>query len=42
MSKCPYRKAWEKTDAMQYIREQSGKHFDPKVVEIFMREFGNE
>ena len=37
----PYRKAWSKPDALQYIREHSGKHFDPKVVEIFLKEFGN-
>ena len=32
----PYRKAWSKGDATQYIRDQSGKHFDPKVVDIFL------
>jgi len=32
----PYRKAWTKEDALEYIREQSGKHFDPQVVEIFL------
>ena len=37
----PYRQAWSKPDAMQYIREQSGKHFDPQVTDIFLREFGN-
>jgi putative nucleotidyltransferase with HDIG domain len=31
----PYRPAWEKQKAMDYINEQSGKHFDPKVVEAF-------
>ncbi|HEY9151254.1 MAG TPA: PAS domain S-box protein [Anaerolineales bacterium] len=36
----PYRKAWRKEDAVKYIREQSGKHFDPVVVEIFLKEFG--
>ncbi|HUI89374.1 MAG TPA: GAF domain-containing protein [Anaerolineales bacterium] len=38
----PYRKAWSKPDALQYIREQSGKHFDPKVVEVFLKEYGSE
>ena len=37
----PYRKAWSKEDALRYIREQSGKHFDPQVVDVFLREFGN-
>jgi PAS domain S-box-containing protein len=32
----PYRKAWTKADALNYICEQSGKHFDPRVVEKFM------
>jgi putative two-component system response regulator len=31
----PYRKAWSEEEALNYIREQSGKHFDPKVVELF-------
>lgn len=31
----PYRPAWEKQKAMEFINEQSGKHFDPKVVEAF-------
>jgi PAS domain S-box-containing protein len=38
----PYRKAWSKPDALKYIREQSGKHFDPQVVDIFLKEFGHE
>jgi PAS domain S-box-containing protein/putative nucleotidyltransferase with HDIG domain len=32
----PYRKAWSKDKALKYIREQSGKYFDPKVVEAFL------
>lgn len=32
----PYRKAWQDDKAIEYIREQSGKHFDPKVVEAFL------
>jgi PAS domain S-box-containing protein/putative nucleotidyltransferase with HDIG domain len=32
----PYRKAWTKTDALNYIRGQSGIHFDPKVVSVFV------
>lgn len=38
----PYRKAWTRQDTLQYIREQNGKHFDPKVVEVFLKELGNE
>lgn len=32
----PYRRAWSQTDAMKYISEQSGTHFDPKVVPVFI------
>jgi putative two-component system response regulator len=31
----PYRPAWSQADARIYIREQSGKYFDPRVVELF-------
>jgi len=31
----PYRKAWPMEKALEYLREQSGKHFDPRVVEVF-------
>lgn len=33
----PYRAAWTKEQALEYIREQSGKHFDPQVVELFFK-----
>jgi len=33
----PYRLARAKEKALEHIREQSGKHFDPKVVESFLR-----
>ncbi len=32
----PYRPAWSKERALEYIQEQSGKHFDPQVVDNFM------
>jgi PAS domain S-box-containing protein/putative nucleotidyltransferase with HDIG domain len=32
----PYRKAWTEEKALEYLREQSGKHFDPRVVEVFL------
>ena len=31
----PYRKAWSRVKAMKYIHEQSGRYFDPQVVEKF-------
>lgn len=38
----PYRKAWPKQKVIEYILAESGKHFDPKVVEIFIKEIQNE
>jgi len=38
-SERPYRKAWSPAQAFEYIREQSGRHFDPKVVEVFLELF---
>jgi len=32
----PYRTAWSKTDALNYIESQSGKHFDPNIVPEFL------
>ncbi len=34
----PYRKAWSREKAFAHIRNESGKHFDPKVVEQFILE----
>jgi putative two-component system response regulator len=31
----PYRPAWSQEEARIYIREQSGKQFDPQVVQLF-------
>jgi putative nucleotidyltransferase with HDIG domain len=33
----PYRPGWPKDKALSYIREQSGLHFDPKVVKAFLK-----
>jgi putative two-component system response regulator len=32
----PYRRAWSKEDAVNYIRENSGLHFDPHIVQVFL------
>jgi HD-GYP domain-containing protein (c-di-GMP phosphodiesterase class II) len=32
----PYRQAWTDEQAIKYITEQSGKHFDPQVVRAFI------
>jgi len=36
----PYRPGWSPEQAHAYIVEQSGKHFDPKVVEVFLELIG--
>jgi HD-GYP domain-containing protein (c-di-GMP phosphodiesterase class II) len=33
----PYRLAWPKPKVLEYLREQSGKHFDPKIVDAFLQ-----
>ena len=33
----PYRKAWEKERTIQYLKDQSGIHFDPSIVETFLK-----
>lgn len=38
----PYRKAWPAKKALEYINEQKGKHFDPKVVDLFLILIKNE
>ena len=35
----PYRKGWSGERVCEYIKEQSGKHFDPEIVEIFLELF---
>jgi len=37
----PYRSAWPREKALEYIREQASKYFDLKVVETFLRMVGN-
>src|SRR5919109_1118921 len=38
----PYRTAWPKDQALQYIQELSGSHFDPQVVDAFLKMMGEE
>jgi PAS domain S-box-containing protein/putative nucleotidyltransferase with HDIG domain len=35
-SERPYRGAWTKEKAKEYIQDQAGKHFDPEIVQIFL------
>jgi HD-GYP domain-containing protein (c-di-GMP phosphodiesterase class II) len=36
-SERPYRKAWPRERAIDYIRENAGTHFDPQLVALFMQ-----
>ncbi len=36
LSKRSYRPAWDEKTAREYIEAQAGKHFDPKVVKLFL------
>ncbi|MDZ7843461.1 MAG: GAF domain-containing protein [Anaerolineales bacterium] len=36
LSDRPYRDAWPREKVVEHIREESGKHFDPQVVESFL------
>jgi response regulator RpfG family c-di-GMP phosphodiesterase len=32
----PYKPAWPGEQAFDYLRSQSGRHFDPRMVEAFL------
>ena len=32
----PYRKGWPKEDVLKYLRDESGRLFDPQVVSAFL------
>lgn len=38
----PYRKGWDHKRTIEHIREESGSHFDPQVVETFLKMMGEE
>lgn len=37
----PYRPAWSAAEALRYIRKESGTHFDPQVVRVFLQTFAD-
>ncbi len=39
MSERPYKKAWEPQRVLQLFIEESGKHFDPNLIAIFVENF---
>jgi response regulator RpfG family c-di-GMP phosphodiesterase len=42
MHRRPYKEPWSLADSLAYIRERSGKQFDPKVVAAFLDEVDEE
>jgi putative nucleotidyltransferase with HDIG domain len=38
----PYRKAWTAKKSLNYVKDQSGKHFDPDVVKVFLEQIQEE
>ena len=38
----PYRAGWSRSRTLKYILDQTGIHFDPKIVELFMRQMQKE
>ena len=34
----PYRSAWARAAVVSHLREQSGQHFDPNILEMFLRQ----
>ena len=37
-SERPYKKAWTVEETVELIKKNSGKHFDPELVDVFMQE----
>lgn len=37
-SERPYKQAWPVEEAVAFLREQSGQHFDPDLVELFIQQ----
>jgi putative two-component system response regulator len=37
-SKRPYKKAWSEEEALGFLREQKGRHFDPALVDLFIEQ----
>ncbi|CAN7192285.1 response regulator [Massilia sp. LjRoot122] len=34
----PYKKAWTEQEALDFLREQKGRHFDPALVDLFIEQ----
>ncbi len=40
LSERPYRSAWTRNQALKYIYENRGAHFDPQIVDAFLKLYG--
>lgn len=38
----PYRQRWQKEKVCEHIKALSGRHFDPKVVDLFFKMINEE
>ncbi len=36
-SERPYKEGWTRTHAIAHLKEQAGQHFDPDIVDVFLR-----
>ena len=36
----PYKKRWQLNETMQFIQKESGRHFDPRLVDLMTKHFG--
>lgn len=39
LSKRPYKDAWNSEKVYEYLKGQSGKHFDPEILNIFLKNY---
>ncbi|MBN2552116.1 MAG: HD domain-containing protein, partial [Spirochaetales bacterium] len=39
MSKRSYKDSWKEAQALRYVRYQSGKQFDPELVDLFLKNY---
>jgi putative two-component system response regulator len=35
-SKRPYKKAWSVEEAIDLLKDEAGKHFDPQLIDLFI------
>jgi PAS domain S-box-containing protein len=42
LSARPYRPAWERPAVFQYLKDHSGRQFDPRVVKAFLKMMGSD